>query len=47
MENKLEMDVGEEILAKLRILERILQNKFRRFENEQKLQDSSLVRIRS
>lgn len=45
-EIKLNPDMGEQVIAKLKLLEKIIQYKFRRFEHEQELQDSSLARIR-
>ena len=32
MKNQLEEDIGEQIIAKLKILEVIIKNKFRKFE---------------
>lgn len=47
MENNFKEDLGEQIISKLKVLEMIIMTKFKRIEDEQKLQDTPLVRIRA
>jgi hypothetical protein len=46
MENELKKDIGEEILAKLRVLEIIMRTKLRGIENEEELPAAFISRIR-